>query len=77
MVGATSTQIMEFVCLAHANLYDERIQLTSLASLGIGMTPCGTGLTNGHAKEIKGAGLSVRLDLALRNFLEKAIILVC
>ena len=38
MVGATSTQIMEFVCLAHANLYDERIQLTSLASLGIGMT---------------------------------------
>ena len=38
MVGATSTQIMEFVCLAHANLYDKRIQLTSLASLGIGMT---------------------------------------
>ena len=38
MVGATSTQIMEFVCLAHANLYDKRIQLTSLASLGVGMT---------------------------------------
>jgi len=38
MVGATSTQIMEFVCLAHANLYDERIQLTSLASLGMPMT---------------------------------------
>jgi hypothetical protein len=38
MVGATSTQIMEFVCLAHANLYDKRIQLTSLASLGIRMT---------------------------------------
>jgi hypothetical protein len=39
MVGATSTQIMEIVCLGHANLYDKRIQLTSLASLGIGMTP--------------------------------------
>jgi len=38
MVGATSTQIMEFVCLAHANLYDERKQLTSLASLGMPMT---------------------------------------
>jgi hypothetical protein len=48
MVGATSTQIMEFVCLAHANLYDKRIQLTSLASLGIGMTqwfPVGYGPT--------------------------------
>jgi hypothetical protein len=40
MVGATSTQIMEIVCLAHANLYDKRIQLTSLASLGIGATFC-------------------------------------
>jgi hypothetical protein len=29
---------MEIVCLADANLYDKRIQLTSLASLGIGMT---------------------------------------
>jgi hypothetical protein len=43
-MGAPLTQIMEIVCLAHANLYDERIQLTSLASLGIRMTRSCTGI---------------------------------